>query len=101
MMTKVNPGVLRVSQILNFMACRAEKPCTHAEIRAGTGMSHATCHMLLTALVEVGYVIRLSDKSFILGPSLLIIVRAAEAEYSASTSIILKELPYMDNPSMR
>ena len=91
-MTKVNPGVLRVSQILNFMACHAEKACTHAEIRAATDISHATCHMLLTALVEVDYIIRLSDKSFILGPSLLIIVRAAEAECSTGTSKIIEEL---------
>lgn len=45
-------------------------------------LSRATCHALLTGLVEVGYLYRTSDKSYVLGPALAQICRAVTDHFS-------------------
>lgn len=45
-------------------------------------LSRATCHALLTGLVEVGYLYRASDKTYVLGPALAAIGRTAAANFS-------------------
>jgi DNA-binding IclR family transcriptional regulator len=45
-------------------------------------LSRATCHALLTGLVEVGYLYRASDKTYVLGPALAAIARTAAANFS-------------------
>jgi DNA-binding IclR family transcriptional regulator len=45
-------------------------------------LSRATCHALLTGLVEVGYLYRTSDKTYVLGPALAIIGRTAAEHFS-------------------
>lgn len=45
-------------------------------------LSRATCHALLTGLVEVGYLYRSSDKTYVLGPALAAIARTAAANFS-------------------
>jgi DNA-binding IclR family transcriptional regulator len=54
-------------------------------------LSRATCHALLTGLVEVGYLYRATDKSYVLGPSLAAIGRAA-AEHSSPLQIAQPEM---------
>ncbi len=45
-------------------------------------LSRATCHALLTGLVEVGYLYRTSDKTYVLGPALAAIGRTAAEHFS-------------------
>jgi DNA-binding IclR family transcriptional regulator len=45
-------------------------------------LSRATCHALLTGLVEVGYLFRTSDKTYVLGPALTAIGRTAAEHFS-------------------
>lgn len=45
-------------------------------------LSRATCHALLTGLVEVGYLYRTSDKSYVLGPGLAKICQAVAEHFS-------------------
>jgi DNA-binding IclR family transcriptional regulator len=45
-------------------------------------LSRATCHALLTGLVEVGYLYRTSDKTYVLGPTLAAIGRTAAEHFS-------------------
>lgn len=45
-------------------------------------LSRATCHALLTGLVEVGYLYRTSDKSYVLGPGLAKICHAVAEHFS-------------------
>jgi DNA-binding IclR family transcriptional regulator len=45
-------------------------------------LSRATCHALLTGLVDVGYLYRTSDKTYVLGPALAAIGRTASQHFS-------------------
>lgn len=45
-------------------------------------LSRATCHALLTGLVDVGYLYRTSDKTYVLGPALAAIGRTAVDNFS-------------------
>ncbi len=45
-------------------------------------LSRATCHALLTGLVDVGYLYRTSDKTYVLGPALAAIGRTAAQHFS-------------------
>jgi DNA-binding IclR family transcriptional regulator len=54
-------------------------------------LSRATCHALLTGLVEVGYLYRSTDKTYVLGPALAAIGRAA-AEHSSPLQVAQPEM---------
>lgn len=76
-MARSSPGVLRVAAILNFIADHPGQAFTLTDLVKALKLSRATCHALLTGLVEVGYLYRASDKHYILGPALASIGRAA------------------------
>jgi len=90
-MTRSSPGVRRVAAILNFMASHPGQAFALSDIVRALKLSRATCHALLTGLVEVGYLYRASDKTYVLGPALAAIGRAA-AEHSSPLHVAQPEM---------
>lgn len=80
--TRSSPGVHRVAAILNFMADHPGQSFALTDLVRALKLSRATCHALLTGLVEVGYLYRTSDKSYVLGPALAAIGRIAASNFS-------------------
>lgn len=76
-MARASPGVRRVAAILNFMAEHPGQAFTLTDLVKALKLSRATCHALLTGLVDVGYLYRASDKNYVLGPMLAAIGRVA------------------------
>ncbi|MBV1689707.1 helix-turn-helix domain-containing protein [Novosphingobium sp. G106] len=67
-MSKLHPGVHRVSKILNFLSDNGDRSFSYVEIAKQVNFSRSTCHMILTGLTDVGYITRLNDKSYSIGP---------------------------------
>jgi len=76
-MARSSPGVQRVAAILNFIVDHPGQSFTLTDLVRALKLSRATCHALLTGLVEVGYLYRASDKNYMLGPALASIGRIA------------------------
>jgi DNA-binding IclR family transcriptional regulator len=83
--------VARVVAILNFMAEHPGEAFTLTDFVRGLKLSRATCHALLTSLVEANYLYRTTDKSYVLGPALVAIGRVAD-EYLSPVRIALPEM---------
>ena len=66
-----------MAAILNFIVDHPGQAFTLTDLVKALKLSRATCHALLTGLVEVGYLYRASDKNYILGPALASIGRVA------------------------
>lgn len=81
-MTRSSPGVLRVAAILNFMADHPGQAFALTDLVRALKLSRATCHALLAGLVDVGYLYRASDKTYVLGPKLAAIGRTAAENLS-------------------
>jgi DNA-binding IclR family transcriptional regulator len=68
---KPSPAVLRAIDVLQFLATVPDR-ATMSEIARATGLSKATCHSVLLALAEGGYVRRdPSSLAYSLGPMLV------------------------------
>src|SRR5579862_1386791 len=81
-MSRSSPAVQRIVAILNFFAEHPGQAFTLTDVIKALKLSRATCHALLTGLVEAGYLYRSSDKSYVLGPALAAIGRNANMHYS-------------------
>lgn len=81
-MSRSSPGVMRVAAILNFMADHPRQAFALTDLVRALKLSRATCHALLTGLVDVGYLFRTSDKTYVLGPALAAIGRTAAEHFS-------------------
>ncbi|MEO6093142.1 MAG: helix-turn-helix domain-containing protein [Novosphingobium sp.] len=81
-MSRSSPGVLRVAAILNFIADHPGQAFALTNLVRALKLSRATCHALLTGLVDVGYLYRTSDKTYVLGPALAAIGRTAVEHFS-------------------
>jgi DNA-binding IclR family transcriptional regulator len=81
-MSRSSPGVKRVAAILNFIADHPGQAFALTDLVRALKLSRATCHALLTGLVDVGYLYRTSDKTYVLGPALAAIGRTAAANFS-------------------
>src|SRR3546814_10662225 len=81
-MARTSPGVQRIVSILNFFADHPEQSFTLTDLVRALKLSRATCHALLTGLVEAGYLYRSHDKSYVLGPTLDAIGRIADPHSS-------------------
>jgi DNA-binding IclR family transcriptional regulator len=81
-MSRSSPGVWRVAAILNFMAEHPGEAFALTDLVRALKLSRATCHALLTGLVEVGYLYRTGDKTYVLGPALAAIGRTAVEHFS-------------------
>lgn len=81
-MARSSPGVKRMVSVLNFFAEHPGQAFTLTDIVRALKLSRATCHALLTGLVEYGYLYRTSDKSYVIGPALVAIGRIANEHFS-------------------
>jgi DNA-binding IclR family transcriptional regulator len=81
-MSRSSPGVRRVAAILNFIADHPGQAFALTDLVRALKLSRATCHALLTGLVDVGYLYRTSDKNYVLGPALASIGRVAADHFS-------------------
>lgn len=90
-MARSSPGVHRVAAILNFFAEHPGQAFTLTDLVRGLRLSRATCHALLTGLVEVGYLYRANDKNYVLGPALVNIARVA-AEHASPLQVAQSEM---------
>ena len=76
-MTQCSPGVERVAAILNFMAEHPDHAVTVSDLVRALKISRSTCHTLVASLVQVGYLHRTSDRTYVLGPSLALVGQIA------------------------
>jgi DNA-binding IclR family transcriptional regulator len=81
-MSRSSPGVRRIVAILNFFADHPNESFTLSDLVRALKLSRATCHGLLTGLVEAGYLYRTSDRGYLLGPALVSIGEVAKTHYS-------------------
>lgn len=81
-MSRSSPGVRRVAAILNFIADHPGQAFALTDLVRALKLSRATCHALLTGLVDVGYLYRTGDKTYVLGPALVSIGRTAAEHFS-------------------
>jgi DNA-binding IclR family transcriptional regulator len=81
-MPRSSPAVHRTAAILNFFAGHTGQAFTLTEVVKSVKISRATCHTLLTGLVEVGYLHRLNDKSYVVGPVLVSLAHTIGAHHS-------------------
>jgi DNA-binding IclR family transcriptional regulator len=81
-MSRSSPGVRRVASILNFIADHPGKAFALTDLVRALKLSRATCHALLTGLVDVGYLYRTGEKTYVLGPALVNIGRIAAEHFS-------------------
>lgn len=81
-MSRSSPGVMRVAAILNFIADHPGQAFALTDLVRALKLSRATCHALLTGLVDVGYLYRTGDKTYVLGPALAAIGRTAAEHFS-------------------
>ncbi|PLK26956.1 IclR family transcriptional regulator [Novosphingobium sp. TH158] len=81
-MTRTSPGVKRIAAILDFLADHPTQSFALTDLVRALKLSRATAHALLTGLVEVGYLYRTTDKTYVLGPALARVGRAAAQNMS-------------------
>jgi len=76
-MARSSTAVLRAAAILDFIAEHPGQSFTMVELVRALKLSHSTCHSLVSALVDVGYLHRTAQKSYALGPRLAAIARVS------------------------
>ena len=77
--SQLSAPVARAVSVLDFLAGHAEQAFTLTEIAKTLRLSSATCHNLLAALAEAGYVYCTAGKTYVLGPALARVAQAALA----------------------
>jgi len=90
-MARTSPGVQRMAGVLNFFAEHPGRPFTLTDLVEALDLSRATCHALLMGMLQVGYLHRTNDKSYILGPAFLNLARVA-AENASPAQIVKPEI---------
>ena len=90
-MSRSSPGVWRVAAVLNFIADHPGQAFSLTDLVRALKLSRATCHALLTGLVDVGYLYRTGDKTYVLGPALATIGRVA-AEHVSPLQVAKPEM---------
>lgn len=68
---------------MDFMAEHPGQAFSMAELVRALKLSQSTCHSLLSALVQVGYLFRTTERSYVLGPGLASLGRIAAEGFSA------------------
>lgn len=81
-MSQSSPSVERVVSVLNFFAEHPGQSFTFTDIVRALKLGRATCHALLTALVEARYLYRNTDKSYVIGPALVELGQIAKEHFS-------------------
>jgi DNA-binding IclR family transcriptional regulator len=81
-MTRLSPGIGRMVAILDFFADHPGQHFTLTQLARALKLSRATCHAILAALVDRGYLYRTHDKSYVIGQRLVAIGRIANEYFS-------------------
>jgi len=78
--TRSTPAAERTVEVLNLLAANAGRPFGVSEIARRLTMSKGSAHALLTTLESAGYLVRHpADKTYVLGPAVVSLGRAAAA----------------------
>ncbi len=80
-MARPAPGVSRTVAVLNFFAAHPEQSFTLTDILTSLRLNRATCHSLLAALVDEGYLYRDNSKAYRLGPALAALGEVAHQSF--------------------
>ncbi|MCP1470346.1 DNA-binding IclR family transcriptional regulator [Sphingobium sp. OAS761] len=72
-----SPPISRAVAVLNFLGGHAGQAFTLTEIAKSLRISSATCHNLLGALAEAGYIYRTAAKTYVIGPGVSRVAQAA------------------------
>jgi len=90
-MSRPSPPTERVKEILTLLAS-SDRALTLTQIARDLGMSTTTCQTVLASLTDGGFVVRSpTDRSFVLGPALVWLGRAARA-ITPITGVVESEL---------
>ena len=81
-MSRLSPAVARTVAVLNFFADHPGQAFTLTDIVSSLNIIRATCHALLAALVEAGYLYRSNSKTYLLGSALARLAEAARGSLS-------------------
>jgi DNA-binding IclR family transcriptional regulator len=76
---QASPAVLRALEVLEELARAPARPVNASELARAIGIPRATCHSVLLALVERGYVVRNQDLRYRLGPAAIVVGDAARS----------------------
>ncbi len=77
-MTRPALSATRATAVFDLLAAYPERAFTMSDIIKGTGINIGSCHALLNALVNTGYLVRQEEgKLYSLGPALLNVGQAA------------------------
>ena len=83
-MTRPSPGSERVVALVDILTARPDEALTLAEITRRLGVNKSTCHSMLRALTEAGWLLRDPyQKTYRLGPTLVSVGRAAASGFPA------------------
>lgn len=78
-----SPPTERVVQVLDHLVAHPEARFGLSELARRLGMSKPTCLGILTALTDAGYLMRHpADRSYGLGPALIVAGRAAQRGFA-------------------
>lgn len=76
-MTQGSPAIERAAAILSFLGEHPDRAVTVSDLVRALRISRSTCHALVASLVQVGYLHRTSDKTYVLGPTLALLGQTA------------------------
>jgi DNA-binding IclR family transcriptional regulator len=81
-MARPSPGTQRVIALLNFYADHPGQAFSLTDLIRALKINRATCHSLVAALVDAGYLYRTNDKRYLLGPAMARFARLADLQLS-------------------
>ena len=96
MAARSSNAVLRAATILDFIAEHPNQSFTMAELVRALKLSQSTCHSILSALVESGYLYRTTEKTYALGARILNLAQVA-GDRSSLLQIAKSEMRYLSN----
>jgi len=92
-MARPAPSVERTVKLLKFLASHPRERFSLSDIARNLEFNKATCHAMLTELVDEGMLIRhLADKTYMLGPALVNLGTAAALDANEALDIARVEL---------
>ena len=81
-MSRSSPAAARAVAVLNLVVQHPTRAFTLTDLVRSLQLSRATCHAVLVTLVEAGYLYRLANKSYVIGPALIAAGRIAREHFS-------------------
>src|SRR6185369_17778658 len=92
-MARPAPSVERTVRLLKFLASHPKERFSLSDIARSLEFNKATCHAMLTELVDEGMLIRHpADKTYMLGPALVNLGTAAALDANEALDIARVEL---------